>query len=294
MKSLIAYLLASLYFGLPVPGTSPAPTPSSLNVVAMPPPASINDALPAELLHAEIAAQSMPDYQPDNDGQILYFSAAGEAAKTPIAGGFTRKVLGKTADGRQVIQDYYQGSGQPQTSVTVLVKDADLADFSTDIVSGRTIWYRENGDIFSWIDFDEGKATSAVYFYQHGVLLAQLASDDSGIPGSEPHDGGVLIAQFFYANGIAMKREYHYADGSVQNFYYREDGTPIAGTHITAEQEETSSFWDKNGQSVALQDVDAEISTLFARYTVALQILADNYAAVFKGDPASNPFGASL
>ena len=290
MKTLLLALLGSILIG-----TSPAP--DTIATEALIAPAPVTDTISEDVLLAEIAAQSLLDYQAENDGAIYYFDAAGNSAQTPVAGGFSRKVLGKTADGNPVVQDYYQDSGQPQTSVTLMIQGADLSDFSTDMVTGRTIWYRENGDVFMWIDFDNGQVTSASHFYLNGQLVAQMANDVDGIPGYAADDNGVLIVQFLQDDGKPLMRRYMDDEGGYREIYYRADGSPIADVQYGSDDDsEELRFWDASGEpaSDTHTRIQEEVNDILIHYQTLLFTLGQDYEGVFKSGPDNNPFGVSL
>ena len=66
------------------------------------------------------------------DERILgYFSADGEFGQEKSINGYMRKYLGKTAEGKSVLQDFYAINGKPQTSPFVLFDDAGLEDWNS-------------------------------------------------------------------------------------------------------------------------------------------------------------------
>ena len=72
------------------------------------------------------------------------------------AGGYYRKTLGKTADGRLVVQDYYHDGGKPQTAPVILKKGANPHSFANDINDSKTVWYRKDGSIEAVQEFKDG------------------------------------------------------------------------------------------------------------------------------------------
>ena len=124
------------------------------------------------ILDAKQAAENPIDYTaaPAPD---LYADRDGKPSDQPSPGGFVRKTLGKTADGRLVVQDYYQDSGTPQTAPLTLKKGADPRDFSTAAVDGKAVWYSVEGDIFAIQQYQNGEATSPLRYYREGRLSEQ-------------------------------------------------------------------------------------------------------------------------
>ena len=124
------------------------------------------------ILDAKQAAENPIDYTaaPAPD---LYADRDGKPSEQPVPGGFVRKTLGKTADGRLVVQDYYQDSGTPQTAPLTLKKGADPRDFTTAAVDGKAVWYSVEGDIFAIQQYQNGESTSPLRYYREGRLSEQ-------------------------------------------------------------------------------------------------------------------------
>lgn len=280
MKALLLYLYFVMH------GTTPPPAPNE-TVTPYERPAAIAAALDESRFSADIAAQAIPDYVADNNGEILYFSADGRAAEAPVEGGFSRKVLGKTADGRPVVQDYYLESGAPQTGVTELVKDADLTDFSTAILQGRAVWYREDGSIYSHADFKDGGIASPHHYYLSGQLAAQIEERPEGIAGDTPYGNGTLVLQFFHPNGKPIMRRYDLGEKRV-DIFYREDGSPIALSEVDSEH---IQFWQRDGSAAEMGEITGEYIAIIRSYGDILLTLADGYAEVFRITDGQTPFG---
>ena len=81
------------------------------------------------------------------DERILgYFSADGEFGQEKSINGYMRKYLGKTAEGKSVLQDFYAINGKPQTSPFVLFDDAGLEDWnSLQYTDGNIVFYNADG-----------------------------------------------------------------------------------------------------------------------------------------------------
>ena len=81
------------------------------------------------------------------DERVLgYFSADGEFGQEKSGNGYLRKYLGKTAEGKSVLQDFYAINGKPQTSPFVLFDDAGLEDWnSLQYTEGDIVFYNADG-----------------------------------------------------------------------------------------------------------------------------------------------------
>lgn len=86
----------------------------------------------------------------------LYFSAEGQYHSQPQAGGYVRRVLGKTADGSWVVQDFYQDNQAKQIDPALIFHPEGLRNFDNDVVHGRVVWYRKDGSLMQSVVFDRG------------------------------------------------------------------------------------------------------------------------------------------
>ena len=79
------------------------PEKPEVAVNALAAPARITATLPENILDAKQAATIALDYTP-GDEQTWYFDHDGNPTETASPGGYYRKALGQTADGRRVVQ----------------------------------------------------------------------------------------------------------------------------------------------------------------------------------------------
>ena len=97
-------------------------------------------ALPDDIFFADKAVAYTP-----GDEKTYYYDAKGNQSAEPVSGGYYRKILGKTADGRTVVQDYYQDNGQAQMAPFILRQDAAEDDFRNANADSTLITYTREG-----------------------------------------------------------------------------------------------------------------------------------------------------
>lgn len=190
-----------------------------------------------------LAKIASPAQQP-----LIYFSAVGQYSKTPVAGGYLRKVLGKTAQGGWVAQDFYQDSQRKQTNAFVIFHPDGLRNFDNDVVDGPVIWYRPDGSIQQSTQFTQGKVDGWFVFYDKQGKPRQSDLYKQGQPANQSkfYDAqghlqmqqqrnaqGKLEQHFWYANG---KKAVIATEGSVINQGWKEDGTAL-------NREQTERLW---------------------------------------------------
>ena len=242
-----------------------APT-ISINTYTLPP--RLTATLPDGILRAEQAGIINLDYTP-GDEKTYSFDAGGAPVNKATAGGYYRVVLGKTADGRDVIQDYYQDNGKPQTAPIILKKEAKLHDFDSGMSDSRIVWYREDGSVLATQDYKGGADLGRHNYYQNGILAMQ-----SALPFDIAKEDGDPYAA---VGDISRGNRYYYPDGRIMAFedledadnfellYYRADGSPLMHFRTSEDDGGDSSTWNANGDYVAEEAVQAEIDAVTAR-----------------------------
>ena len=288
-----------LTFGLaaalvnPAPPAAPQPTPpvaqTEVRINQVIAPAHFSATQPAALLDGEQASKTDINYTPHSDEQTWHFDAQGNPAEKASAGGYYRKSLGKTADGRLVVQDYYQDSGKPQTAPFILKENANPHDFSGDNSDSKTVWYRRDGSLDAIQDYRDGKPFGRLNIYDDGRLVAQFARDDE-----QTEDPADPYNQLDIAKGIRL----YYPSGNIMAFidyedderaelYYREDGSPFLATLLGSDgkiKEITS--WDKNGGYLADGPDDSELDAIDGRRKALLNRITN--LEFMEGAPAKS------
>ena len=126
------------------------------------------------------------------DERVLgYFSADGEFGQEKSGNGYIRKYLGKTAEGKSVLQDFYAINGKPQTSPFVLFDDAGLEDWnSLQYTEGDIVFYNADGTVSARATLKEGQYVGSNTQY-HGngkVFLKEQYNPDSEITATSYFD----------------------------------------------------------------------------------------------------------
>ena len=196
--------------------------------------------LPEDILDAKQAAHNPIDYTPllpPATTAPLYADHDGKPAANPVSGGYYRKTLGNTADGRRVVQDYYQDSDTPQTAPFTLKKDANPADFSTAAVDGKIVWYRKDGSIRAIQRYKNGEAVSPLYTYHEGRLA--VATPQPGLPFDDLYNSAGEISRglrYYHENGqiLALERHILPCNGYCERWLnlYDEQGQPLYAEHF--------------------------------------------------------------
>ena len=126
------------------------------------------------------------------DERVLgYFSADGEFGSEKQSNGYMRKYLGKTADGKSVLQDFYAINGKPQTSPFVLFDDAGLEDWnSLQYTDGEVVFYNADGRVSARTSLQDGQYVGKhIQYHSNGkVFVEELYNPDSEITATRYFD----------------------------------------------------------------------------------------------------------
>ena len=195
----------------------------------------------------QIATQNSQSYTnpiaftPAKEKTVYYFDRDSQIASAPSNEGYYRELLGKTADGKRVVQDFYQSSQTPQTAPFVLKNDADIESFDSDGSDGQIVWFSRGGDVAQIGDFKQGASDNIIVNVRRGKavlamektsqgLINYILDDNAQIASVVNKQGDTIRAIVFYPNGSAMFQGDIAASGGKFNTAYcwNEAAQPIA------------------------------------------------------------------
>ena len=166
------------------------------------------------------------------------------SAKNIPANNGHRKILGETADGRLVIQDYYQNSDRPRTAPYILNRYGDPQATLIINADSKLVWYNQDGSVYAIQHYHDGQPAGYLSYYRNGRLVAQKPrpGSDDGFYGI----GGYATAgtRYYYDDGHILALEYqHGRIGSCFAAFYCEEGESLYapdGTPLLAWRSEQS------------------------------------------------------
>lgn len=241
-------------------------------------PLRVDNTLPEAILDANrAAAQGGSITYIAGEAQTFYYDADGKKSAQPAPGGYFRKVVGKTADGRIVAQDFYQDSGKPQTRMFILRADAAADDFRTEMADSPVVSYGRDGTIIR-VDYpvQADKSTHRAASYVEGRLLMQ----DALPPGvSDPDDplrelqGLAEYYRYYYPDGRLLSLKTDEKNGDGIRAAYRADGSLLMARGTKADGK-TETWWSADGKPLekgtaarreAIAEYHTQVETLNAR-----------------------------
>lgn len=293
---LLAALLGLTLATAPDSAGNPAtPEAAPITINKLDAPARLTVRQPSHILRAEEAARVHIDYTP-GAGQTWYFDAAGNPADSATPGGFYRNILGTTADGRAVGQDFYQDSGKAQTAPFILTPGADPHSFTNDSIDSKVVWYREDGSISAIQDYRNGTPTSRWNYYRDGILALQLPPENDSIR-EDPADPYLAIGalarglRFYYPDGSLMSFGLN-QDGERSQLLYRADGSPLIALLVNDETGgKEISTWDENGNFVPQDSVHQEVEAIVERQESLLDAMNHDAQPLIEADSDSTASG---
>ncbi len=174
----------------------------------------------------------------------LHFTADGQYQAQPAAGGYYRKVLGQTADGGWVVQDFYQDNQAKQIDAAVIFHPNGLRNFDNDVVDGPVVWYRPDGSLLQSATYQRGVLQGWVDNYDEaGKLRVRSRFKDGEFDGHR---------EFFHANGQLAMRESQVGDDAVPKFeFWYANGKPALVLTDKGQEE----GWDETGKPLNAREI---------------------------------------
>ena len=215
----------------------------------------------------QIATQNSQSYTspiaftPAKEKTVYYFDRASQIASAPSNEGYYRELLGKTADGKRVVQDFYQSSQTPQTAPFVLKNDADIESFDSDGSDGRIVWFSRGGDVAQIGDFKQGASDNIIVNVRRGKAVLAMEKTSQGLT----HyilDDNAQIASVVNKQGDTIRAIVFYPNGSAM---FQGDIAASSGKFNTA------YCWNEAAQPIACDSIQDKLETGLQQVDGAMQ-----------------------
>ena len=189
---------------------------------------------------------------------IAYYDADGDVAERPMKGGYYRVLLGRTAEGRAVVQDFYQDSRTKQINPVVIGKDSELKNFSSDVIEGLVVWYTPEGRLTNFSEMHNGKRLRAAMYGENGQLAVSIV-------GEPDVKDTPFELRGFYENGKPMFDIIHnHTDNGIVRTYYYANGNKLMQS-VGKEDAVKNEYWKEDGSSATAEEVQTQIREAFQR-----------------------------
>lgn len=259
-------------------GTLPAIAASAADAI----PKHLDATLPDDIRYAHQAAQMETIAYTPVEAPLHYLDAKRQPADKPVKDGYYRKELGKTADGRLVMQHFYQNSDKPASAPFLLKKDA-APDSGIENADGKIVHYQKDGSIFAVQTWRDGKAAARTNYYENGRLFAQSALP-AGVAEADPlplPEAFAHAARLFYPNGQLMLTSDHWTQDNGAALAYRQDGSLLYSRLIQAGEAPQITLWDAAGNPLPAGAASQKAEKEVLRITKKRKYFAQVIAALF-------------
>lgn len=168
--------------------------------------------LPNELVGKTATTYVSPIAYTAKASKIYHYDKDGKLTDKPTSDGYYRKILGVTADGRTIAQDFYINHA-PQTAPFILKQGADESSFKNNVIENDIIWFDKNGNIEQTFSHD----SEWISFFKEGQIIGHaLEAEPSIIVVNYPNSQNIM-AYFKFVNTSPKEitRIYFYENGNV-------------------------------------------------------------------------------
>ena len=179
-----------------------------------------------------------------------------ESAK-PAKGGYYRMLLGRTAEGRAVVQDFYQDNGARQSSPFIITDDKKLklADPFDIGLNGKMAVYSRKGRLQRINHYKNGLAVEE-WTYD---LKDRLISHNYGTQSSSSHavygENGKLLHHFKYQQNTGIESKFYRPDGRLM-YTLRHDKATDKTTVVDIHGNPVSQELQDEGKRLVEQRMD--------------------------------------
>ena len=256
-------------------GTLPAIAAPAADAI----PKHLDATLPDDIRYAHQAAQMETIAYTPVEAPLHYLDAKRQPADKPVKDGYYRKELGKTADGRLVVQHFYQNSDKPASAPFLLKKDA-APDSGMENADGKIVQYQKDGSIFAVETRRDGKAAGRTNYYENGRLFAQTTlpagmTEKEALPLPETF---AHAARLYYPDGKIMLASDDWAHDNGAALAYRQDGSLLYTRIIQADGTPQITLWDAAGNPLqagaAYQKAEKEVLRITKKRKYFAQVIA--------------------
>lgn len=210
-------------------------------------------ALPNELVGMTAQAYKSPiQYTAQKSDKTYFYDKDGRLIDKPATDGYYRKILGVTADGRTVVQDFYANHA-PQITPFILKQGADEANFDSATIDGDAIWFDKNGSIEHAFSHDSQWIT----IFKENQIIGQVFNEEPmSIVTFYPNTQNIMSYNRFHANNPQEQTL----------IYFYKNGNVMIKVQTYKDKDPDILAWDENGKSIKpkkIQNTLNEMDRLF-------------------------------
>ena len=179
-----------------------------------------------------------------------------ESAK-PAKGGYYRMLLGRTAAGRAVIQDFYQDNGMRQISPVIIPDDTKLK-LSTPLeigLNGKMAVYSRKGRLQSIGLYENGRVVEEWTYDLKDRLISHTYGTQRSANRAIYGENGKLLHNLTYQANTGIESKFYRPDGSLM-YTARYDKATDKQSILDAQVNPASQELQDEGKRLVMQRMD--------------------------------------
>ena len=188
---------------------------------------------------------------------VAYYDAEHRENAKPAKGGYYRMLLGRTAEGRAVIQDFYQDNGMRQISPVIIPDDTKLK-LSTPLeigLNGKMAVYSRKGRLQSIGLYENGRIVEEWEYDLKNRLISHTYGTQRSANRAIYGENGKLLHNLTYQPNTGIESKFYRPDGSLM-YTARYDKTTDKQSILDAQGNPVSQELQDEGKRLVMQRMD--------------------------------------
>ena len=188
---------------------------------------------------------------------IAYYDGEFRKKAKPAKGGYYRMLLGRTAEGRAVIQDFYQDNGARQISPVIIPDDTKLK-LSTPLeigLNGKMAFYSRKGRLQSIGLYENGRVVEEWTYDLKDRLISHKYGTQNSSNRAIYGENGKLLHNLTYQANTGIESKFYRPDGSLM-YTARYDKATDKQSILDAHGNPASQELQDEGKRLVMQRMD--------------------------------------
>ena len=188
---------------------------------------------------------------------VAYYDAEHRENAKPAKGGYYRMLLGRTAEGRAVIQDFYQDNGMRQISPVIIPDDTKLK-LSTPLeigLNGKMAVYSRKGRLKSIGLYENGRIVEEWEYDLKNRLISHTYGTQKSANRAIYGENGKLLHNLTYQANTGIESKFYRPDGSLM-YTARYDKATDKQSILDAQGNPASQELQDEGKRLVMQRMD--------------------------------------
>lgn len=188
---------------------------------------------------------------------IAYYDNNHRESAKPAKGGYYRMLLGRTAEGRAVIQDFYQDNGARQISPVIIPDDQKLKLTTPPEIglNGKMAVYSRKGRLQSIGLYENGRIVEEWTYDLKDRLISHTYGTQRSANRAIYGENGKLLHNLTYQANTGIESKFYRPDGSLM-YTARYDKATDKQSILDAQGNPASQELQDEGKRLVMQRMD--------------------------------------